>query len=409
LRVVIAGGGVAALETLLALHALAADRLNVTLLAPERMFVNRAMSVDQPFKPQRVRGLRLEGVAAEHDARWHVGTLDRVDHDRRRVLTRDGDALGYDALVIAIGAHPDHEWDSPGVLTYHGGGDSSDYRLLLAELLEGRVDRVAFVRPGGASWPLPLYDLALLTAARCAAHERLGDVELSLITPEDEPLGIFGTPIGDAVRSLLDDAGLALMTGSYATPTRPGRLEISPGSRQLAVDRIVTLPRLVGPLLRGVPSGADGFIHTDAHGRVAGLDGVFAAGDATTCPVKHGSLAAQQADAVAEVIAAMAGANVDPEPFAPILHGVLLTGERPRYLRADISGAAGDDSVISTEPLWQPPNKLDGRYLAPYLSAQVGSAADVMPPSKAGIPSSAGFRTAAPESAEEPSSAKADS
>jgi hypothetical protein len=29
--------------------------------------------------------------------------------------------------------------------------------------------------------------------------------------------------------------------------------------------------------------------------------------------------------------------------------------------------------------LWWPPNKLCGRYLAPYLSRQVGEAADVMP------------------------------
>ena len=250
--------------------------------------------------------------------------------------------------------------------------------MLLHLLREGRIARVAFVKPAGASWPLPLYDLALLTAAECAANGRTG-LELSLITPEQQPLGIFGSRASAVIRRLLDDSEVILHTSSYGVPGRHGRLYLSPGDRSLTVDRIVTEPRLAGPRLRGVPCGPDGFIHTDAHGRVPGLDNVFAAGDATAFPVKQGGLAAQQADAVAEAIAASVGADVDPQPFRPILRGTLLTGGRARYLRADISGAAGDDSVASSDPLWWPPNKLCGRYLAPYLSSQTGEAADVMP------------------------------
>jgi sulfide:quinone oxidoreductase len=384
-RVLIAGGGVAGLETLLALRSLAGDRVDVTILAPELKFVNRSMSVEQPFKVQRGRGLRLEDTAAELGARWHRGALDRVEHDRRRVVTKDGDDLPYDRLVLALGARPDHEWESEGVLSYHGGRDGPNYRLLLHHLREGRVIRLAFVKPPGASWPLPLYDLALMTAADCVAHN-CSEVELSLITPEEEPLGIFGSPASAAVRRLLDESGVTLYTGSYGVPNPPGRLDLSPGDRSLAVDRIVTVPRLAGPSLRGIPSARDGFIHTDAHGRVPDRDGVFAAGDATTFPVKQGGLAAQQADAVAEAIAASAGADIDPEPFRPILRGALLTGGPARYLRADISGAAGDDSIASGAALWWPPNKLCGRYLAPYLSSQVGEASDVMPQEAHAIP-----------------------
>jgi sulfide:quinone oxidoreductase len=384
-RVLIAGAGVAGLETLLALRALAGHRVDITLLAPELKFVNRSMAVDQPFKVQRGRGLRLEKTAAELGARWHSGALDRVERDRRRVVTRDGDELPYDRLVLALGAHPEREWQSEGVLTYHGGRAGPSYRLLLHQLREGRIDKLAFVRPAGASWPLPLYDLALMTAADCAAHDRT-EVDLTLITPEEEPLGIFGAPASAAIRRLLDESGVTLHTGSYGVPNPPGRLDVTPGDRSLAVDRIVTVPRLVGPSLRGIPSGRGGFIHTDAHGRVPGLDGVFAAGDATTFPVKQGGLAAQQADAVAEAIAASAGVDIDPQPFRPILRGTLLTGGLARYLRADISGAAGDDSIVSGEALWWPPNKLCGRYLAPYLSSQLGEAADVMPQDEHAIP-----------------------
>src|SRR5215210_5854321 len=274
-HVLIAGGGVAGLETLLALRALAPDRLDITILAPDLKFVNRSMSAQQPFSVQRVRGFRLEDTAAELGAHWHGGTLDRVLHAQHRAVTRDGDELAYDTLVLALGAHPKREWESEDVLTYHGRRDGPSYRMLLHQLREGRLQRVAFVKPAGASWPLPLYDLALMTAAECAGHA-LPEVELILITPEEGPLGI------------------------------------TPGHRFVDVDRIVTEPRLIGPSLRGIPSGREGFIHTDAHGRVPGVDDVFAAGDATTFPVKQGGLAAQQADAVAEAIAAAAGAEIEP-------------------------------------------------------------------------------------------------
>jgi sulfide:quinone oxidoreductase len=393
-RVLIAGGGVAGLETLLALRALAGDRVDVAMLAPELKFVNRSMAVDQPFRPQRVRGIRLQDTAAELDACWHHGALDRVEHERHRVVMKDGDELAYDKLVLAIGAHSEREWTSHGVLTYHDGRDGASYRLLLHHLREGQIKKLAFVKPSGASWPLPPYDLALMTAAECAQHD-LTEVELSLITPEEEPLGIFGNPASAAVRRLLDDSGVTLHTSSYGLPSRPGWLDIAPGDRRLPVDRVVTQPRLVGPRLRGIPAGRDGFIHTDAHGRVVGRDGVFAAGDATAFPIKQGGLAAQQADAVAETIAASLGVEIDPQPFRPILRGLLLTGGPARYLRADISGEAGDDFTISSATLWWPPDKIAGRYLAPYLSSQVGDAADVMPEDVDAIPVDAALDPAA--------------
>jgi sulfide:quinone oxidoreductase len=373
------------LETLLALRALAGDRVEITIIAPELRFINRSMAVDQPFKPQRMRGLRLQDTAAELGADWRRGALDRVEHEQHRAVTKDGDELPYDMLVLAPGARSEHEWESAGVLTYHGTRDGPSYRLLLHQLRDGRISKLAFVKPAGASWPLPLYDLALMTAADCAAHGR-SEIELTMVTPEQEPLGIFGSPASAAIRGLLQERRIALDTSSYGIPGRPGWLDVSPGEQRLRVDRIVTLPRLVGPRLRGIPSGRDGFIHTDAHGRLPGLDGVYAAGDATAFPIKQGGLAAQQADAVAEAIAASVGADIDPQPFRPTLRGVLLTGGSPRYLRADISGGAGDDSIIASTSLWWPPNKLCGRYLAPYLSSQVGEAADVMPQDEHAIP-----------------------
>ncbi|HEX2103833.1 MAG TPA: hypothetical protein VHF51_09290 [Solirubrobacteraceae bacterium] len=105
----------------------------------------------------------------------------------------------------------------------------------------------------------------------------------------------------------------------------------------------------------------------DAHGQVAGTDTVRAAGDATTFPVEQGGVAAQQADAAAEAIAARAGAEVEPRPFRPVLRGVLLTGRGQRWMRGPRDT---DEGAAARHALFWPPTKIAGRYLAPYLAAR---------------------------------------
>jgi sulfide:quinone oxidoreductase len=122
----------------------------------------------------------------------------------------------------------------------------------------------------------------------------------------------------------------------------------------------------------GLPRDANGFLPTDPSGRVQGLDDVFAAGDATSFPIKQGGIAAQQADAAAEAIAAAAGAPIEPQPFRPVLRGLLLTGETPTFLRAELAGGTGDTSLATSELLWWPPGKIVGRYLAPFLAERAG-------------------------------------
>jgi sulfide:quinone oxidoreductase len=370
---VIAGGGVAGLETLLALRAAAGDRVAITLVAPAAKFVNRSMAVDRPSHTRGVRGLKLRDITDELDTRWHRGTIDRVEPGAQVVVTQKGEELAYDQLVLALGASPRREWHSDGVLTFHDADDAHEYRRLLRQLIGGRVKRVAFVKPVGASWQLPLYELALATAADCEARGLT--VDLSLVTPEPRPLEVFGAAVSAEVGVALEELGIGLFTSTVGVPSRPGRLHLRPGDRRLLFDRIVTVPRLMGPALRGLACTTDGFIRTDAYGRVLGLENVYAAGDATAFPIKQGGLAAQQADAVAASIAAHAGADVSARPFRPVLRGLLTGDGTARYMRADIASGAGDDCTVSERPLWWPPNRLCGRYLAPYLSARVGGGA----------------------------------
>ena len=361
-HVLIAGGGVAALETLIALRDLAGDRVAITLLAPETDFTYRPMTVAQPFYLGHARSYGLAGIAEEFGAAFIQDSVAEVRADEKIVHCASGRDVAYDHLVVAVGAKATPSF--PHAITF--GEDPSEERLhgMLADLEQGYLQRVAFVVPAEATWTLPLYELALMTA-RQAWSMGMDRVRFTLVTPEDRPLAMFGTPASDALAELLDDHAIDFVGSSYPSVGR-GFVIADPGGRRIDADRIVALPALVGRGVEGVPADGDGFIPVDPHGRVPGLPGVYAAGDGTNFPIKQGGLATQQADAVAEAIAAEAGAPVEPEPFRPVLRGLLLTGGDDRFLRHAAAGGGGEGEVAA-HTLWWPPTKIAGRYISGYL------------------------------------------
>src|SRR3954469_12521135 len=365
LEVVIAGAGVAGLETAMALRALAGSRVNITLLAPTDEFVYRPLSVAEPFGTDSARAYPLERIAADLGVTFVRDELAWVGARTQCAFLLGGDELEYDALVVALGARPTIPW--PHALTFRGPRDVPMVRELVAELERGDVGSLAFVVPSGVTWPFPLYELALMTAHR--AREAAIEVELAVFTPEREPLEVFGREASDEVATLLDAAGVRFEAGVTVEVGADGGVMPPRETVPREFDRVLTVPRLEGPAPRGLPYDDKGFVPIDAHGMVLHAEHVYAAGDGTDFPVKQGGIAAQQADAVAEMIAKRAGARVDPRPFRPILRGHLLANGSSRFLRGELHHRDDVASEASETTMWWPASKIAGTYLPPYLAA----------------------------------------
>ena len=364
--VVIAGGGVAAIEGLLRLRRLVGDALDVTLLAPNDEFAFRALSVKEPFALGAATRHPIRHIVRDSGAEWVRDTLSWIDPDAQVVHTGDGAEIGYDALLVAVGARLEPVFEHA---TTFRDADADALLTGLVEDIEGGYSKsAAFVAPDGPVYQLPLYELALMTAARARAMG-IDDAQISVVTPDAAPLSVFGAAVSEAVARLLAEAGIAVHAGTVAAIPAAGRIELTAQGGELVADRIVALPRIVGPDIRGLPRvGAHGFIPIDAHCAVPGLGGrVFAAGDATDFPVKHGGIGSQQADVAAAAIAYLAGAEVDHEAFQPVIRGLLLTGGDPLYLSARLIGAGSFESEVSGEPLWPSGDKVAADELDDYL------------------------------------------
>jgi sulfide:quinone oxidoreductase len=352
LNVLVAGGGVAALEAVLALQALGRERVSVTLLAPSRDFVQKPASVLSPFSGEAAPRVPLDQLPAT----CRRGALAAVDPERREVRTTDGDLIGYDRLIVATGARPGN--GVPGATTFRGPISAG----AVEAALRGARERALFTLPPESAWTLPLYELALL-----AARDLRDGAELAIVTPEPRPLDVFGRHGSDAIARLLDRAGVDFIGNTVATEFL-GHALLTAGGRLIGADAVVSMVRLDGPYVEGLPADADGFLPVDANARVVGVADVFAAGDATDAPIKQGGLATQQADAAAEAIAAEAGAPITPQPCRRVLRAELLTGDAPLFLSRDLDDPEAPTGV-SRSQLWWPSGKLAGRYLTSFLEA----------------------------------------
>ena len=358
--VVLAGGGPAAVEAALAVQRIAGDRVTVTVVAPER-HIHLPPTVLSPFAAGdhvRLPLDRLPGVNAHH------GRMIAVDPAAREVRTSDGETLPYHALLVAVGAVQ----RSPFCRALAFGVPGSDERMhgLIQDLEDGYIKRVAFVVPVGNTWPLPVYELALMTAAR--AYDMCDRVELTLVTPEPAPLAVFGDAVSRDVARLLSEASIAIKTRARATMSRPNRIELRPSAEQLDVDRVVTVPVLDGHVIAGLPCDEAGFLPVDAHGRVDGIPGVYGAGDVTNFAIKQGGIACQQADAAAETIAAAAGAEIEPAPFEPVLRGLLRTERDSLWMERHLGNANSSNTLDG------PRTKFAGRELSRLLLGILGRA-----------------------------------
>ena len=364
----------AGLEALLALQALGGDRVALTLVSPEPEFTYKPMLVDEPFELGPAERHELAPLAQELGAEFLMQPLSAVQPGEHRIVLGDGSTLEYDQLVVCVGGRfrPAFELGT----TFPG-----PKPLRVDDIIERAASeyqgRIAFVVPPGVGWPLPIYELALMTERR-ARQEGRSEVKCVVVTPEEAPLAIFGKAPSDAVAALLAARGIEFRGGAYAHESNGG-LVVTPGDRRIEASAVVALPLLDGPAIKGLPADEGGFIPIDDHARVHDTEDVYAAGDGTNFPIKQGGLGTQQADAAAEEIAARAGADLTPSPFHPVLRGKLIAGDETLSLSQDVAGGAGE-GVASSDYLWWPPHKVAGRYIERVLDERAPGQSDPLAP-----------------------------
>ena len=219
LRVVVAGAGVGGLETMVALRGLVGHRVARRSSRPGRVHRARARGV-RAVRPGSAQRYPVAALAADLDVTFVHDAVARVEHDDRVVRLQSGDELVYDRLVLAVGAFPYPAY-AHGVC-FTRPHDEEGFDEVVADLRDGVAEPSRSSSARGARgryrptnwrswWPLS------------PPRE-----QLTLVTPEHEPLSAFGPPPPSWMR-----AALGTPPASSCSPAsrRPCRIRRSCRSR----------------------------------------------------------------------------------------------------------------------------------------------------------------------------------
>ncbi len=135
------------------------------------------------------------------------------------MLTRDGDFLPYDALLIAVGARLRAPVRRRRVVAKPRGRVAT-WPGSCASSRTGRARSVAFVVPRGAAWPMDAYELAFV--ARLAAERGGSGGRVLVVTAESSPVEALGPAASEAVAEELAPRGESRsVTGVTGEPASP--------------------------------------------------------------------------------------------------------------------------------------------------------------------------------------------
>jgi sulfide:quinone oxidoreductase len=407
--VCIVGAGTAGLEALLSIREALGASVDLCLVAPDRDFRYRPMHRDSLFRPARERGIKVADLVAETGATWVRDRAEVVRESERCLLTRDGDIVEFDYLLLAPGQRPKRPL-AQGYL-WERGGNPSFLDTIIGQIAAGTVGSVAVSVPRGARWSVPAYEIALVLAWSAAGT----DASITLITAEERPLGALGSAASDAVSDELELAGVETITGVevadapargthsmtvadliivperaedeatalIGNPTDPARVQIGAGVAR-EFERLISLPVMLGPQIAGVARDHAGFVAVDESLKVCGSDVVWAAGGCVAGALEHSALSARQADAAVTAITAVCrhtGTAPGIAPAAIEICGVLLTGQREQWFAENPIGTPEP----STRCLWWPPGRAVGKTLARRIAAWDPSVHERLPAHTSGL------------------------
>jgi sulfide:quinone oxidoreductase len=383
-RILVLGGGFAALETAFLLRMRLHDAADISLVSDHDHFTFRPNTIYIPFgaDPDSLR-IDLATPLARRDIRGELGTAVAVDADAKLVFLDNGREIGFDKLVIATGAGMSPE-EVPGLAEHAETIWSPDSMLSLGIRLRhlrdaaraGEPQRVLFLVPPNNKCAGPLYEIAFMLETWLRRHNARDEVTLTWSTFEDGYIQAFGPRLHEVVVREFSERGIDGHLGEVVTEVGPGEVFYAGGATR-GFDHLIAFPPYVAAIRwPDLPADERGFLATDATTRqLAGHPDIYVPGDAGDFPVKQAFLALLQADTVAEHIACEVTGRAFAAPFDPVSMCVMemfdkatfaqvpleVTGDpdHPVRVRPDANGAY----KVGVSPLWRLGKKMLGLYL----------------------------------------------
>ncbi|MBS9534570.1 FAD-dependent oxidoreductase [Mycobacterium sp. M1] len=330
----------------------AAERLRANLPGTDRVvLIDRSFTVSSGLSALGVlRGLHTPaevtaavGAAALPGVELRTGEVTGIDPDAKRVLLAAGDPVGYDALVIALGAVLDTAalpgldaaiaagvagqfYTPEGAAALHRGVD---------QLSTGRV--VVLVPPPPFKCPPAPYEAAFRIADQLGARFTDGAVRVDVITAEPRPVPVVSPGVGTGLVDLLEQTGIGFTAQRTVTAVDAATctLTFADGGTE-RFDLLATVPPHRSPVADLLPGAVNpgGWLPVDGTTLATGLPGVWAIGDVAALLLadgkpapKAGFIAESGGRTVADQVARHLGYDVPDTRLTAVGGCIVVVGD----------------------------------------------------------------------------------
>jgi NADPH-dependent 2,4-dienoyl-CoA reductase/sulfur reductase-like enzyme/nitrite reductase/ring-hydroxylating ferredoxin subunit len=282
----------------------------------------------------------------EHGIELRKAEATGIDPRTKTVALSDGTSLGYGALVLATGAEP-IRLPIPGADLPH------------VHVLRSLADSRALAEASKTARRAVVVGASFI-GLEAAASLRMREMEVTVVAPDDRPLGkILGPQLGDFVRSLHEEHGVVFKLGTKPKAIREDGVELESGETipaDLVVLGVGVRPRVA--LAEAAGLDVDNGVLVDERLQTS-VPGIYAAGDIARWPdphsgerlrIEHWVVAERQGQAVARSLLGR-GEPFDAVPFFWSQHydvSISYVGHAAKWDAIDISGSIdGRDATIT--------------------------------------------------------------
>lgn len=225
-----------------------------------------------------------------------TGDVERIDLETRAVDCGAAGTIGYDALVIALGASLDtarlpglaQALDSGVAGQFYTVDGAADLHSRIEALESGRV--MVLVAAVPFKCPAAPFEAAFLIADQLGEKFTSGAVRVDTFTPDPLPMPVAGPAVGNALVGMLEAKGIGFHGGKSVTRVDPQvrTVEFADGTTESFDLLAVVPPHAPGAAVASTGLGVNGWIPIDPATTATTAQGVFAVGDSTALLLPNG-------------------------------------------------------------------------------------------------------------------------
>lgn len=313
--VVIVGGGSAGAPAARLLKKQLGPEHRVSLIEKEELLVNRvSLPLYAVGKRKKQHLSRSRSLLSRYGVELITGEVQKIDPEEKKIYTA-GEELSYDLLFIAAGAdldraHPPGAADAGIDLQNFDGAER--IRAALPHFQGGEIAIV--VASTTIRCPCGPYEYALLLEDWFRRRERSRDVSITIYTPEQAPLTLFGERVSGAVAGLLLNRNIRLHPGAQIRRIDSDRnlILFEGGGDSFPFDLLLNYAGAAPPRFIGESglAGEKGWLEVESSSMALRNDhSIFAVGDVTDVHTPSGE-PLPKTGAVAHLQTLAAAANI---------------------------------------------------------------------------------------------------